>query len=85
MREHVDVSGYDFIALDRIMPHPDYAAQNCICVLSPTEATLERMRTLLAEAYELGALAQITAGSWKRSEGAECQLKCIHPPRCTGS
>ncbi len=39
--------------LDRIMPHPDYHPQNWICVLNPTEATLERVRTFLAEAYEL--------------------------------
>ena len=49
----VDVSRYDYTALDRIMPHPDYAAQKFICVLNPTEATFERVRTLLAEAYEL--------------------------------
>jgi hypothetical protein len=48
-----DVSRYDYTALDRIMPHPDYAAQNFICVLNPTQATYERVRTLLAEAYEL--------------------------------
>ncbi len=50
---HVDVSRYDYTALDRIMPHPDYAAQNYICVLNPSPATYERVRTFLAEAYEL--------------------------------
>lgn len=49
----VDVSSYDFTALDVIMPHPDYAPQNFICVLSPSEATFERIRPLLAEAYEI--------------------------------
>ena len=49
----VDVSSYDFTALDVIMPHPDYAPQNFICVLSPSEATFEKIRTLLAEAYEI--------------------------------
>ncbi len=39
----VDVSRYDFTTLDVIMPHPDYAQQNFICVLSPTEATFERI------------------------------------------
>ncbi len=48
-----DVSRYDYTALDQIMPHPDYAAQNWICVLSPAQATFERVRTFLAEAYEL--------------------------------
>src|SRR5438876_12430069 len=46
----VDVSGYDFTVLDTIMPHPDYAKQHFICVLSPSEATFERIRALLAEA-----------------------------------
>ena len=49
----VDVGSYDFTALDVIMPHPDYAPQNFICVLSPSEATFERLRPLLAEAYDI--------------------------------
>jgi hypothetical protein len=49
----VDVSNYDFTALDVIMPHPDYAQHHFICVLSPSEATLERVRPLLAEAYDI--------------------------------
>jgi hypothetical protein len=49
----VDVSRYDFTALDVIMPHPDYAQQYFICVLSPSEATFERIRALLAEAHEI--------------------------------
>lgn len=51
----VDVSAYDFTALDTIMPHPEYAAQHFVCVLSPSDATFETVRTLLAEAYELAA------------------------------
>lgn len=49
----VDTGDYDFTALDVIMPHPDYAPQNFICVLSPSEATFERVRVLLAEAYDI--------------------------------
>jgi hypothetical protein len=49
----VDVSRYDYTALDVIMPHPDYAPQNFICVLSPSEATFEKIRDLLAEAYDI--------------------------------
>ncbi|MCK6630013.1 MAG: DUF6194 family protein [Anaerolineae bacterium] len=49
----VNVSSYDFTALDVIMPHPDYAPQHFICVLSPGEATLETVRLLLAEAYDI--------------------------------
>ena len=49
----VDVSAYDFTALDTIMPHPDYAAQSFLCVLSPSDATFQKLRSLLSEAYEL--------------------------------
>ena len=49
----INVSAYDFTVLDTIMPHPDYAAQSFICVLSPSEATFERIRPILAEAYDI--------------------------------
>jgi hypothetical protein len=51
--EKVDVSAYDFTALDTLMPHPDYAAQSWLCVLNPSDATFQRLRPMLAEAYEL--------------------------------
>jgi len=54
-KEQVDVNDYDFTALDVIMPHPEYAQYHYICVLSPSEATFERIRPLLAEAYEIAA------------------------------
>ncbi|HMQ31411.1 MAG TPA: DUF6194 family protein [Chloroflexaceae bacterium] len=49
----VDLGSYDFAALDTLMPHPEYAAQSFVCVLSPGEATLARVQRLLAEAHEL--------------------------------
>jgi len=49
----IDLSPYDFTALDTIMPHPEYSSQHFICVLSPGEATFERIRPLLAEAYDV--------------------------------
>ena len=48
-----DLSPYDFTALDTIMPHPDYSAQFFLCVLSPSEATFERIKPLLTEAYDI--------------------------------
>ena len=48
-----DVNSYDFTTLDIIMPHPEYAQQHFICVLSPSEMTFERLRLLLAEAYDM--------------------------------
>jgi len=49
----VDISGYDFTALDTIMPHPDYAAQSWLCVLNPGDTTFQQLRPLLSEAYDL--------------------------------
>jgi hypothetical protein len=50
--EKVDPNSHDFTALDRIMPHPVYAAQSFLCVLNPSDTTFERIRILLAEAYD---------------------------------
>jgi hypothetical protein len=50
----IDVSAYDFTALDTIMPHPDYAPQSWICVLNPSDDTFRHtVQEFLAEAYEL--------------------------------
>lgn len=49
----INVSDYDFALLDTLLPHPEYSAQSFICVLSPSDATFERIRPLLAEAYEI--------------------------------
>jgi hypothetical protein len=46
------VEEYDFSVLDTLMPHPEYAAQSFLCVLSPSDATFQQLRPLLAEAYE---------------------------------
>ncbi len=45
---------HDFSALDRLMPHPVYGAQNWVCVLNPGEAIFENVvKPLLDEAYAL--------------------------------
>ncbi len=50
----VDVSRYDFTVLDVIMPHPEYAPQSWVCVLSPSNETFQHtVQPLLAEAYAL--------------------------------
>ena len=49
----INVDDYDFTALDIIMPYPDYSSQSFICVLSPSEATFEKIRPMLAEAYDI--------------------------------
>lgn len=52
-KDEVNVKDYDFTALDVIMPHPEYASYHFICVLSPSEAMFEKIRPLLAEAYDI--------------------------------
>jgi hypothetical protein len=49
----VDGDSYDLTAIDVIMPHPEYASQFFIYVLSPSEATFERLLPLLVEAYDI--------------------------------
>jgi hypothetical protein len=48
-----DTHGYDYTAIDQLMPHPDYAAWNFICVLNPGDSTMVKVKTFLAEAYDL--------------------------------
>ena len=48
-----DVTAPDYAALDRLMPHPVYAMQHWVSVVSPSETTFEQIvKPLLAEAYE---------------------------------
>lgn len=48
-------SGFDFTELDRLLPHPAYAAQGWVSVLNPGPRTGERTRGLLALARERAA------------------------------
>lgn len=45
-------TGFDYAERDRVMPHPVYASQHWVCVVSPSEATFDAVRPLLAEAHE---------------------------------
>jgi hypothetical protein len=42
---------YDFAALDRLLPHPVYAAQSWACVLNPSRDTFDAVKPLPADAY----------------------------------
>lgn len=47
-------SGYDFTALDQLMPHPVYGMMYWVCVLNPSDATFrEVVQPLLVEAYDM--------------------------------
>lgn len=45
-------TGFDYTALDVLMPHPIYATQHWVCVVNPSAATMERVRTLVDDAYD---------------------------------
>jgi len=45
--------GFDFTALDRVMPHPVYGANHWVCVLNPGDDTFEKVKPLLEEAYAI--------------------------------
>jgi hypothetical protein len=44
---------HDFKQLDQPLPHPVYAYLGWICVLTPSAATFETLKPLLADAYAL--------------------------------
>ncbi|GCE15687.1 DUF6194 family protein [Tengunoibacter tsumagoiensis] len=49
-----DVSGYDFTALDQLMPHPEYGRMYWVCVLNPSDKTFETtVQPMLLEAYDI--------------------------------
>ena len=45
-------SDVDYAELDRLLPHPAYAAQSWVCVVNPGPATSVEVRRLLADAHE---------------------------------
>lgn len=50
------VAAHDYASLDRLMPHPHYAAQSWVCILNPSaEAFEETVKPLLQEAYDRAA------------------------------
>jgi hypothetical protein len=55
------VTGHDFAALDRLMPHPVYARQSWLCVLNPSLETFEAVKPMLAEAYFIVAARHATS------------------------
>ena len=45
----------DYSVLDVFLPHPDYARQNYLCILNPSEKNVEATRQLIVEAHRLAA------------------------------
>jgi hypothetical protein len=48
-------TGFDYAAVDTLMPHPVYASQYWVSVVNPGEATTETVRELLVEAHAFAA------------------------------
>ena len=48
-------TGFDYAVRDQLMPHPAYASQYWVCVVNPSDATLEAIKPLLTEAHEFAA------------------------------
>jgi len=47
-----NASDFDFSALDQLLPHPVYGKMYWVCILNPSDETLEKkVRPLLDEAY----------------------------------
>ncbi|MDN5288855.1 MAG: hypothetical protein JWR38_5129 [Mucilaginibacter sp.] len=46
-------NNYDFTEFDKLMPHPVYGKMYWCCVLNPGETTTEKVKELLAEAYDM--------------------------------
>jgi len=46
-------SDYNFTALDVLMPHPVYAQYHFVCVLNPSDATFDKLKPLIDEAYRI--------------------------------
>ncbi|HEY2276887.1 MAG TPA: DUF6194 family protein [Streptosporangiaceae bacterium] len=44
---------FDYTALDRLLPHPAYAAQGWVAILDPGDATAAQARSLLTDAHAL--------------------------------
>ena len=45
----------DYTALNVFLPHPEYAAQHYVCILSPSGAHAEETKRLISEAHGLAA------------------------------
>lgn len=50
----VVATGHDFAAINQLMPHPVYAPQSWVCILTPSPETFRNtVQPLLAEAYAI--------------------------------
>ncbi|HEX2178168.1 MAG TPA: DUF6194 family protein [Actinomycetota bacterium] len=63
---------YDYTAADVVMPHPDYGRLFWVCIVNPSEATFDKARGLLGEAYDAARAKQARRDeSERRREGEQ--------------
>lgn len=53
----------DYSQLNILLPHPDYAKQNFVCILNPSGSNIELTKQLIEEAHGLAA------ERWRRKSG----------------
>jgi len=51
-----DAESVDHSLLNTILPHPDYAKQNFICILNPSGENDDRTKALIEEAHSIAAV-----------------------------
>ena len=51
-----DAESVDYSLLNTILPHPDYAKQNFICILNPSGENVTRTKELIQEAHSIAAV-----------------------------
>ena len=64
-----DEAEHDFTAIDVLMPHPIYGRNHWVCVLNPGGHTFEKVKPLMAEAYEI-AVRRIEGRRARHGSGA---------------
>ena len=50
---HMDAGDIDYSQLDVFLPHPHYAMQNFVCILSPEGENVEETTRLIVEAHSI--------------------------------
>lgn len=56
-------SGYDFTAVDTLMPHPVHSRMWWVCVVNPSAETFGQIQPLIAEAAEIATARAERQGS----------------------
>jgi hypothetical protein len=50
-----DAENIDYSVLNTFLPHPEYAKQNWVCILNPSDENVARTKQLITEAHTIAA------------------------------